>query len=343
MRKQSDVSLKPYNTFRVDVKTKDLYQITNIDNIQELIRLNIFKHKFYILGGGSNTLFTKDYDGAILKVDLMGKNVIEETDDFVKIKVASGEDFTSFVEWTVKNNYLGLQNLAWIPGTVGATPVQNVGAYGSEIKDVLESVEYIDLESGNTVNILGSECKFGYRDSIFKHELKGKALITSVTFVLQKISLNEEIPEKYLEYAGIQKTLSEDFSKPYTLNKVYEAICQIRKEKLPDIQEYGSCGSTFENPIIPLEQYGRLKEKYPELPSYPTDKPEYVKIPVAYIFEKLGWKEKRCGDAGTWKHPLIVTNYGNASAQELLDVIKQMQEDFYNDTHIKVETEINII
>ena len=343
MREIFDVSLKPFNTFHVDNIAKHFFIVKSIDDIQKLVRKNIFKKDFLILGGGSNTLFSKNFDGTIIKIEIKGKEILEENSEWIHLKVGAGEDFDKLVQWSVKHNYLGLQNLAQIPGSVGATPVQNVGAYGSEIKDVLTSVEYIDLGTGEIRNIKNKNCKFGYRESVFKNELEGKSLISSVSLKLKKLQNREEVPNNYLQYSEILQTLQNKFKPPFTIEKVYKTICMIRKQKLPDVKKYGSCGSTFENPIITQSQYDHIKEKYPELPSYPTEDSSLVKIPAAYIFEKIGWKDKRVGNTGTWKHPLIVTNYDQASGKEILDVIRQMQEDFYTATGIRIDTEINII
>jgi len=344
MIKKENISLKPYNTFGVDVKASCIYDINSIEDLKELSVNKVLGDKSYlVLGGGSNILFTQDFNGDILKMDIKGKEVINEDAKKVEIKIGAGEELSEIVEWTVKNNWLGIQNLAWIPGTVGATPVQNVGAYGTEIKDVLKSIEYWDTQTNEIKIITPNFCKFGYRDSIFKHELKDIAIITSITITLDKYPPLETIPDKYLAYGDISKILKEEYNPPYTLLKVYEAICKIRKNKLPDVKEYGSCGSTFQNPRITIPKYEELKTKYPELPSFETDDKNIVKIPAAYILEQLGWKNKRVGNCGTWTHPLIVTNYNNASAKEILDLIHQIQNDFLQDAGVKLEPEINII
>ncbi len=342
MIKRKNVSLKSFNTFGVDVNVQCLYEIQNIEDIEKIYSNGIFKEKFLILGGGSNILFTRDFDGNIFKIEIKGKEIVDETDEYVCLKLFSGENFEKIVQWTVQNNWIGMQNLAYIPGNIGATPVQNVGAYGVEIKDILESVEYFDIEDGQIKNISNTNCKFGYRDSIFKHDLKGRAIILSITIKLEKYN-NESIPEKYLCYGDITKELETKYTQPYTLQNLFEAICNIRKAKLPDVKQYGSCGSTFQNPMITLEKYEEIKKRYPELPSFPTEDKDLVKIPAAYILERLGWKNKRIGECGTWTHPLIVTNYGNASAEDILNVISKIQEDFFNDIGVKLETEINII
>lgn len=344
MKIKKNKNLKDLNTFKVDSTAQYYSEVTNIQDIQELIQEGVFKKDFYILGGGSNTLFKNHYEGTVIKMNIQGKEILEETDKYVKLKISSGEDWPSIVEWTIKNNWVGAQNLALIPGTAGATPVQNVGAYGSEIKDILEEVEIIDLETGKISTMKKRECKFGYRDSIFKHELKNKVMVLNITLQLEKIDPELEIPLQYLEYKGIQKELESNFSKPYTLQKVFNAVVNIRNDKLPKIEEYGSCGSTFQNPILSRDEYNQLLETYPDIPGYEVG--DRIKIPAAYILERLGWKNKRTDDGkcGTWiKHPLIVTNYNDATGKELLELISEIQEDFYKDTGIELKTEINII
>lgn len=342
MNIKKDISLLQYNTFKIDVIAKEFDEVSNIEYLYELFNQKIFSKKFLILGGGSNILFTKDYDGIILKMNIKERRILKETDNYIKLKLGAGEILEEVVEWSVKSNSCGIQNLALIPGTIGATPIQNVGAYGVEIKDVLESVEYFDTNIGKLKTISNTNCKFAYRDSIFKHELKGKAIVTSITINLEK-PLNGIIPQKYITYGDITKQLESKYSEPYTIENLYNVVCDIRRTKLPDVKEYGSCGSTFQNPIVTKTKYEKIKKKYSEIPSFPTEDSDRVKIPAAYILERLGWKNKRIGDCGTWSHPLIVTNYGNATTKEVLNVIAQIQEDFFNDIGVKLETEINII
>jgi UDP-N-acetylmuramate dehydrogenase len=341
---EKNKSLKTLNTFMVDISTKQYIEVTSIEDLHQIHSKDILKDQFFILGGGSNTLFTKDFDGTVIHINIKGKEVTNESNSDINIKVNAGENWTDFVKWCVDNNYLGIQNLAYIPGSCGAAPVQNIGAYGSEIKDNLVELEYFDIEDGNIKTLNNKECKFEYRNSIFKNELKSKAIIVSTTYKLQKWTKEKEIPEQYLQYKGITDHLEQNNTKPYTIEKVYNSIVSIRKEKLPEITEYGSCGSTFANPIISKQKYSQLTEKFPELPQYPTDNENMVKIPAAYILEKLGWKNKRIGECGTWvKHPLIVTNYGNSKGEEVLELIKTIQKDFEESTGVQLNTEINII
>ena len=297
-----------------------------------------FENKFVILGEGSNILFTKDFKGTALLVRNKGINILNETEEYIDIQVCAGENWDEFVQWCIKKELLAIHNLALIPGIVGATPIQNVGAYGVEIKDILTSVSVYNIEDGKDFVLNNDECRFGYRDSIFKNELKDKVIVKSVTFRLPKFKGN--IDNKYLEYGGIKEALEDKEINPLNL---YQAIINIREMKLPKVKEYGSCGSTFKNPLISIEKYNELIKKFPELPKYETDKKEVVKVPAAYILEKLGWKNKREGSVGTWiLHPLIVTNYDKATGKEIYSFIKEIQKDFKSNTNLDLECEINI-
>lgn len=340
MLEKKAISLREYNTFGVDVSTDFFYQLDTLEDVKILFNKGIFKTNFLIIGEGSNILFTKDFHGSVIKINIQGRQILTEDSKEVRLKIGSGEILDEIVKWSVENNWIGIQNLALIPGTIGATPVQNVGAYGVEIKDVLESVEYLDLISGEIEEIKTKNCNFGYRDSIFKHELRNQSLILSITIKLYK---DNTIDQKYLAYGDITKELEANYHQPYKIKDLYNAISTIRKNKLPDVKEYGSCGSTFQNPMITLKEYKRIKKNFPELPSFTTDNKDYVKIPAAYILERIGWKDRRVGKGGTWTHPLIVTNYGGADGKELLNIIKEIQEDFYKATRVHLEPEINII
>lgn len=340
MKVEKNVSLKKLNTFRVDINTDILLTIDSDNDFSNKEVAQYLKNdNLLILGGGSNILFTKDFKGCVTLIRNMGKKILEENDQFLTVRVSAGESWEDFVKWSIKKNLVGLHNLALIPGTVGATPIQNVGAYGVEIKDFLTEVEVINILSHNTQTLKNSECKFGYRDSIFKNELKDKVIIKSVTFILQKYT--GKFDDKYTQYAGIKDDIK---SKEPNPKNIYDSVVRLRESKLPKIKEYGSCGSTFKNPEITIEEYNRVLKIFPELPKYDTEKKDIVKIPAAYILEKLGWKNKRRGDVGTWiYHPLIVTNYGNASGEDILSFINEIKSDFKSKTNLDLECEINII
>ena len=338
MKVEKNISLKKYNTFKVEYLVDTLVIIERDEDFSNKLLKKFFENKFVILGEGSNILFTKDFKGTALLVRNKGINILNETEEYIDIQVCAGENWDEFVQWCIKKELLAIHNLALIPGIVGATPIQNVGAYGVEIKDILTSVSVYNIEDGKDFVLNNDECRFGYRDSIFKNELKDKVIVKSVTFRLPKFKGN--IDNKYLEYGGIKEALEDKEINPLNL---YQAIINIREMKLPKVKEYGSCGSTFKNPLISIEKYNELIKKFPELPKYETDKKEVVKVPAAYILEKLGWKNKREGSVGTWiLHPLIVTNYDKATGKEIYSFIKEIQKDFKSNTNLDLECEINI-
>jgi len=340
MKISHNSSLKELNTFKVDCITKTHIVVENNNDFKdkEFLKYTNDTNPLF-LGGGSNVLFTKNLTQPVVQIKTKGKEVKKENDKFMIIKIEAGENWDDFVKWSIEHNLIGLQNLAYIPGTVGATPIQNVGAYGVETKDFLVEVSVINIKDGTEITLTNKECKFGYRDSIFKHELKDSYIVKNITLNLEKY--NGHIDDKYLQYAGIKEMAD---NQNLSLNSLYKIIADIRKSKLPSIEKYGTCGSTFKNPQLPIDEYERLKEQFPDLPMYSTEIENIVKIPAAYILEKLGWKNKRVGDVGTWiYHPLIVTNYGNATGAEILSFIKDIQTDFKSKTNLDLETEINIV
>ncbi len=338
MKIERNVSLKKLNTFKVDVHANTLCTL-EADKDFSIEKLDKYLNNFVVLGGGSNILFSKDYDGTILLIKNKGIEIAKEDETYIWIDVASGEQWDSFVNWSIDRNLIGLHNLALIPGTVGATPIQNVGAYGIEVGDLITKVTLLDISTRKELVLKNNECDFGYRDSIFKRDLKNKVIVKRVLFKLEKFK--NHIDKKYLQYSGIVEKLK---GKEITPKSIQKAVIDIRNEKLPSIQEYGSCGSTFKNPEISITKYDKISKIFPNLPKYDTNRKNIVKIPAAYILEQLGWKNKRVGDVGTWvKHPLIVTNYGQATPSEILNFLKEIQRSFEESTGVSLECEINII
>ena len=339
MKLEYDKSLKELNSFKVEVKSKLLLTIEDDCEFVPNQLDKYLKEKFYILGEGSNTLFTKDFDGTVLLIRNKGIGIIEQDSDYILVEVSAGENWNDFVNWSIEKELIGLQNLTDIPGNVGASPIQNIGAYGVEVKDFITDVQVYDIERKECRRLSNKQCDFKYRDSIFKNLLKDKVIVRSVTFKLERY--NKTVDDKYLQYSGIQDKLKGE--KP-TLVNVLNAIKQIRKEKLPCLDTHGSCGSTFKNLEVELSEYKELEKQFVGLPMYETKDSNIVKIPTAYILENLGWKNRREGNVGTWTyHPLIVTNYGNATAKEIHSFILEMQKDFKSNTGLELETEINII
>ncbi len=335
---QSNVSLRPYNTFGIDVTARYLVEINSEDSLQTMLQLTDFQHlDKLILGSGSNILFTQPFDGVIVKIDLKGIAITAETDQNIWLKVAAGEAWHDLVIYCVSNNYAGLENLSLIPGTVGAAPIQNIGAYGVELKDSFVSLEAIELATGQKHNFSHSDCRFGYRDSIFKHEAKGKFVITSVVFKLDKT------PTFRLSYGDIQKTIDLMASKTLTIKAVSDAVIKIRRSKLPDPVEIGNAGSFFKNPEISTSQFEPLKNRFEAIPSFSIS-PEIVKIPAGWLIEQCGWKGKQIGNVGVHaKQALVLVNYGNGSGLEIKRLSERIQESVFEKFGIRLSTEVNIV
>jgi len=331
-------SLKNLNTFGVDVKAKLFAEVfAEEELIKLLVDENLQKEKKFILGGGSNILFTKDFEGILIKISIPGIKVIEENFDSAIVEAGAGVVWNNFVIFCVDNDIGGIENLALIPGTVGAAPIQNIGAYGQEQADTLISLTGIFIESGVIKTFNKSECKFSYRSSIFKEELKNKVIITSVCF---KLSKN---PKPNISY----KNLNEHFSKKEisnpTIKDISNAVAEIRRSRLPDPANIGNTGSFFKNPVLSEETFNKLKSEYPEMVSFPSDE-GFVKVSAGWLLEKCGWKGKRIGEVGTSpQHALIVCNFGKASGAEILEFTMRLKEEVANKFGIKLEEEVNIL
>ena len=329
--------LEKYNTFGIDVNAKLFVEINSVEDINELLRSKEFINEpKFILGGGSNLLFTKDYDGLICKISIPGISVIEEDDQNVLIEAGAGVLWDDLVSYAIENNYGGIENLILIPGTVGAAPIQNIGAYGQELAETFHSVNGVLLESGMTKTFIKDECKFGYRDSIFKNELKNKIIITSV-----RLRLNKN-PKAQLSYQEVKIEIENRNVINPSIKDVSRLITKIRSAKLPDPKELRNAGSFFKNPVIPLEKYKSISDTYPDLKCYPVDD-DNVKIPAASLIEKCGLKGMRKGNVGTHKNQsLVIVNYG-ATGKEVLDfatIIRGSVDEMFN---ISLEFEVNII
>jgi UDP-N-acetylmuramate dehydrogenase len=330
-------SLENYSTFGIDVKAKLFVEINSVDEINLLLRSKDFINEpKFILGGGSNLLFTKDYDGLICKISIPGINVIEEDDQKVLIEAGAGVLWDDLVSYAIENNYGGIENLILIPGTVGAAPIQNIGAYGQELAETFHSAIGVLLESGETKTFIKDECKFGYRDSIFKNEWENKTIITSV-----RLKLNNN-PKAQLSYHEVKNEIENQNIINPTIKDVSRLITTIRRAKLPDPNELRNAGSFFKNPVIPLEKYKSISDTYPDLKCYPVDD-DNVKIPAAWLIEKCGLKGKRKENVGTHKNqPLVIVNYG-ASGKEVLDFATMIIESVNEMFSISLEFEVNII
>ena len=333
MRIKRQASLKKFNTFNVDEVADVIYEVEDISMLKNIVSDN--KNQILILGGGSNILFTKSYNGAIINIKNKGIRVLKEDNDSVLIDVCSGENWNDFVLWAIENNYGGIENLSLIPGNVGAAPIQNIGAYGVELKDVFYSASGIMLDSLEDFELNNSECKFSYRNSIFKNELKNKVIITSIKLKLTKGDHNYNI-----EYQDLKERLSKS---ELSLKKISSEVIKIRQSKLPDHKLIGNCGSFFKNPIINLSKLNNIKSEFPDLPSFKIDSNNY-KIPAAWLIEKSGFKEIKNKNVGVYKNqPLVIVNHGEATGKEILDFANEIKETINNNFNIQLKEEVLII
>ena len=342
MNIQQNISLKPYNTFGIDVSASRFVSVDNLDKLQKILTQ---EKDVFLLSGGSNMLLTKDIDKLVIHINIKGISIHYENESEVELSVNAGEDWHEFVMWCISQNYGGIENLSLIPGNVGTSPIQNIGAYGVEVKDVITRVEGIDLNSAKKIQFSNKECDFGYRNSIFKNELKEKIVITSVRFKLTK--KNHHLNTNY---GAIEKELAiRKISNP-TIKDISDIVINIRQAKLPDPKKIGNSGSFFKNPIISLKQFKKLQEKYPNIPFYkiPSSKKEDAaynyKIPAGWLIETAGFKGKRYGDCGIHKNQaLVLVNYDKASGTDIYMLAKKIQETILSIFEITLDIEVNII
>ena len=331
-----DVSLKKYNTFGIDAKASSFVSVSTLDELKEALSTTT-KRKF-VLGGGSNMLIKNDIEALVIHINLKGIEVVKEDNNSIWLEVAAGENWHSFVMHCVNNNYGGVENLALIPGNTGTSPVQNIGAYGVELKDVFDSCSAINRNSLESKIFTHSDCKFGYRESIFKNEAKDLYVITSVTFKLSKKDHNLNTG-----YGAIQEVLKQKEIKNPTIKEIAEAVIHIRSSKLPDPKLLGNSGSFFKNPVIRKELYDSLQSKYAGMPVYPISNEE-VKVPAGWLIEQAGFKGYRIEDAGVHdKQALVLVNYGNATGDNLWDLALQIKDEVYKKFKINIEPEVNIV
>ncbi|MGC9332272.1 MAG: UDP-N-acetylmuramate dehydrogenase [Bacteroidales bacterium] len=332
---QTDFSLKDYNTFHFDVKTRYFETIDDIAHLKDAIINGAFNtDKLFVLGGGSNVFFRENFHGLVLHP--MGKEIeiIAENEAYIVVEVSAGYDWDEFVAWTVEKGYCGLENLSLIPGQVGAAPIQNIGAYGVEVKDFITVVKGIYLDTGEDFEIIAEACRFDYRDSIFKHELKGKVFISHVQFRLNKTH------DFNLEYGQLKEHLK---GKEITQQAIRDAVIDIREQKLPDPDVIGNAGSFFKNPIVRKTQYDFLNSQYPDVKAYPAGE-EMMKISAAWMIDKAGWKAYRVGDAGVHpKQALVLVNYGMAKPRDIMSLAEQIRKDILYKFGIELEMEVRLV
>ena len=337
MEIQTNFSLKNHNTFGIEASAKQFVAVHDTTELKTILEQNKTEKKF-ILGGGSNMLLTKDIDALVIHVDLKGKKIIKEDEDFVWVESQAGENWHEFVLWTIDQNFGGLENMSLIPGNVGTTPVQNIGAYGAEIKDTFVSCEAMSIENQEMRSFTKAECHFGYRESVFKNEAKDQYVITSVVFKLTK--RNHKINISYGDISG--ELAKNNITNP-TLKDVSNAVIAIRQSKLPDPKELGNSGSFFKNPILKKSDFEKIHHQFPEMKYYEVSETE-VKVPAGWLIEQAGFKGKRFGDAGIHKNQaLVLVNYGNATGQEILEVSKTIQKTIFETFGIHIEAEVNVI
>jgi UDP-N-acetylmuramate dehydrogenase len=336
---EENVNLKRYNTFGIEAQARYFCKISTEEQLEELLSTEVYKNERHlILGGGSNILFTKNFDGLIIKVELKGIQQQDETEDTIDIQVKSGEVWHNLVMYCVQNNLGGIENLSLIPGTVGAAPIQNIGAYGVEAKEVIKKVETIHLLTGKRKSFTNAECMFGYRESIFKHDLKENYFISSVT--LTATTKNHLLNTRY---GAIQDTLKAMHVTEPTIKTVSDAVIQIRKTKLPDPSILGNAGSFFKNPTIALSHYEKLKKTYSEIPGYPSVN-QSVKVPAGWLIEQCGWKGKRIENIGVHtQQALVLVNYGNGNGNEIFQLAKNILSSVKEKFDIALTPEVNII
>lgn len=338
---QQNISLLPFNTFKINVHAKLFTSFSNIETLEELLRDNFLANESkLILGGGSNILFTKDFDGAVLKNELKGIELVSEDAEYYYVRAAAGENWHSFVMYCVQQNYAGIENLSLIPGNVGASPIQNIGAYGVEIKDVFYSLDAYHIHEKKMVQFNLQDCAFGYRDSVFKTKYKSQFIITSVTYQLKKqASLNTS-------YGAIEHELKQMGVQQLTIQAIAQAVINIRSSKLPNPIEIGNAGSFFKNPAITERELHQLKSTYPNIPNYPTQQNSVTlyKIAAGWLIEQCGWKGYRKNDVGCYnKQALVLVNYQNATGKEVYDLSEAIIESVKEKFNIALEREVNIL
>lgn len=336
MKVTENTSLSALNTFHIDIRTKYFIEVSDVHDIRDFIGSDLYAiQPKMILGGGSNMLFTRDFNGCMIRPLVKGIEVLSEDAGSVIVRAGAGENWDDFVGYCVESGWSGIENLSFIPGTVGASPVQNIGAYGMEVKDSVITVETVDLESGKTKNYSNKQCRFSYRNSIFKSELQNRVLITHVTFHLRK---NNRFTTTYHD---LNKEL--DQYPETNLKNIRSAVITIRKKKLPDPEVLANAGSFFRNPVVSNTKLDSLKLFYPRIPHFMDDDGN-IKLSAAWLIEHCGWKGRRIKKAGTYKkQPLVIVNYGGATGNEILNLARKIQQSVMNHFAIRLEPEVNIV
>ena len=332
----TNISLKPYNTFGIDVLAKKFASFKDLSELNSILEKRLENEELFILGGGSNVLLTQDVDAFVLKNEIKGMEILSKDEQSVTIKVGAGEVWHEFVLYCVSNGFAGVENLSLIPGNVGASPMQNIGAYGVEVKDVIESVEAFHIETKSIKNFTNEACQFGYRESVFKRDLKGQYIITSVVF---KLSTN---PNINTSYGAIESELKARGIEKASIKDVSDAVIAIRQSKLPDPKQIGNAGSFFKNPVVDEKIYIKIKANYEKAPSYPAQVGT-VKIPAGWLIEQAGWKGKTLGTYGVHKNQaLVLVNYGGSTGKQIWDLSTDIKNDVFAKFGVELEREVNV-
>jgi len=337
MTVEQNISLKKYNTFGISANAKFFCEVNSINDLTQVLQMEEFPEKF-IISGGSNMLITQDITALVVYINIKGKEIISETEDYVILKVMAGENWHQLVLWTLENGYGGLENMSLIPGNTGTAPIQNIGAYGVELKDTFKSCEAMEIVTQQLQTFTKEDCQFSYRDSYFKNEGKGKYIITSVTFRLSKRnhSLNTS-------YGAIEQELEKQKVAQPTITAISDAVIAIRQSKLPDPAELGNSGSFFKNPIVSKIEFDIFTKNHPKAPFYKISEDEY-KILAGWLIEQCGFKGKRFGDAGVHKNQaLVLVNHDKASGSEILALADKIMEAVALKFNIQITPEVNII
>ncbi len=338
MKIEHHKSLQNYNTFGIHVTAREFVEVTSQDQLKEVLHQNKEK-EIFVLSGGSNMLLTKNVDALVIHIAIKGIEIIETTKNHVILSANAGENWHDFVQFCIDHDFGGLENLSLIPGYVGSAPIQNIGAYGVELKDSMIRCEAIQIATKEHKIFDNKDCNFGYRDSIFKNEAKGEYIITKVTF---KLTTNNHALRT--DYGAIKGALKKNnITTTPTIKDIANAVIEIRKSKLPDPKEIGNSGSFFKNPIIKKEHFEKLQKEYHDIPFYKIDE-NYIKVPAGWLVETCGFKGKRWGDAGVHKkQALVLVNYDNATGKEIQEVSEKIKTEIKNRFNINLETEVNII
>lgn len=336
---QDNVDLFPYNTFGIHANARYMVTVRSIAEAIDVFMSDLFrKHRRLILGGGSNILLTGDFDGLVVRNEIRGIEAVEEDDARITLTVGSGENWHQFVMYCVDRDYGGIENLSLIPGTVGAAPMQNIGAYGVEVREVIRSVEAVEVETGRLRNFSREECSFGYRESVFKHELKDRYFISSIT-----LSLTKKDHRFNTSYGAIRQVLDERGVRQLSVRAISDAVIHIRRSKLPDPALIGNAGSFFKNPSVSVADFEMLKRDHHDIPSFPGEN-GLVKLPAAWLIEQCGWKGKTFDGIGVHKNQaLVLVNYGEGDGKRIWQLAMEIQSSVRERFNITLQPEVNVI